>query len=107
MCFFRICLAGLIKLLSCENDIEALHLWSCAQVTTIFENLSLKKNLMEKYTYSKEKGEGLRNIQNTGRQNHSALASRQVTIYSLGFYVLILLPSLWYVHTHFHLPYLF
>ena len=42
-----------------------------------------------------EKGEGLRNIKNTGRRNYSVLASRQVSIYWLGFYVLILLPSLW------------
>ena len=44
---------------------------------------------------SREKGEGLRNIQNTGRWNYSALASSQVSIYWLGFHVLILLPSLW------------
>ena len=30
---------------------------------------------------------GLRNIQNTGRWHYSALASRQVSIYWLGFYV--------------------
>ena len=43
----------------------------------------------------REKGEGLRNIQNTYRWNYSALASsRQVSIYWLGFYVLIFIPSL-------------
>ena len=36
-----------------------------------------------------------RNIQNTGKWSHSALARRRDYIYWLGFYVLILLPSLW------------
>ena len=44
---------------------------------------------------SREKGEGLRNIQNIGRLDYSALASSQVSIYWFGFHVLILLPSLW------------
>ena len=44
---------------------------------------------------SRDKGEGLRIIQNTERLNYPDLASRQVSIYSLGFYVLNLLPSLW------------
>ena len=38
--------------------------------------------------------EGLRNIQNTVRLNYSAPSARHVSIYWLGFYVLILLPSL-------------
>ena len=43
----------------------------------------------------KKQREGLRNIQNTERLNYPDLASRQVSIKSLGFYVLNLLPSLW------------
>ena len=39
------------------------------------------------------KGNTFRKIQNTGRWNYSALGSRQVSIYWLGSYNLILLPS--------------
>ena len=42
----------------------------------------------------REKGEGLRHRNNIGRLIYSALISRQVSIYWLGFYVLILFPLL-------------
>ena len=44
----------------------------------------------------REKGEGLRSIQNIGRRNHSTLGSRQVSIYWLGFYPLILLSGTYF-----------
>ena len=51
---------------------------------------------MAKTSFIREMGEELNNNQNTGRWNYSALTSRQVSIYWFGFFVLILLPSLWY-----------
>ena len=48
---------------------------------------------MFKMKIPREKGEGLRNIENTGRWNYSSLARILVSIYWLGFYVLILLSE--------------
>ena len=64
--------------------------------------MKLERNCQKKETKTsidlhqegREMGETLRNIQNKGRLNYSALACRQVSIYWLGFYVLTLLPSL-------------
>ena len=46
------------------------------------------------YIYWSGKGSWLSHIQNTGRWNYSALASRRDSIYLLGFYVLIIFPFL-------------
>jgi hypothetical protein len=50
---------------------------------------------VDRLVLNRGKGKELRNIQNTDRVNYSTQANRQLSIYWLGFYALILLPSLW------------
>ena len=68
---------------------EAFHL------SLTYRNSDEFKN--KKATLRPERGRRIKKYLNTGRCYYSALANRHVSIYWLGFYVLILLPSLWVI----------
>ena len=66
-------------------------------ISTSFKNeISILSHIATKVTDSLISGKGswLSHIQNTGRWNYSALVRTRDSIYLLGFYVLISLPSL-------------
>ena len=82
------------------NPLSPSILNNCTTSTSMLWEKKKGIDVLKRWSYKfyevciREKGGRLRNIQTTGRWNHSALASRRDFIYWSGFYVLIFLPSL-------------
>ena len=65
------------------NSIDSFKAKNPCFVNYLLKIYSIKRINLNQSRINRGKGEGLRNIQNTGRWNYSAIPSRQVSIYRL------------------------